>query len=67
MESNYYWVPFKINEPGCTLVVQGPYRTREEAMRARERMKATSALNEYVGTPFLAQNKKEALERAKFF
>lgn len=67
MSDELYWVPFKIQEEGCSFVACGPYKTRDEAMSARESMKRKSLLNEYVGIPFLARTKKEAEERAHLF
>lgn len=67
MDDTYYWVPFKINEPGCSFVVRGPFKTYEDAMRARESMKRTAALNEYVGVPLVASSETEAVERAPNF
>ena len=67
MSDELYWVPFKIQEEGCSFVAHGPYKSHDEAMRARESMKNNSSFNEYVGTPFIAKDKKEAEERAHLF
>jgi hypothetical protein len=67
MGDTFYWVPFKIKEPGCSFVVRGPFKTHEEAMEVRESMKRTAAMNEYVGIPLIASSEEEALERAPFF
>lgn len=65
MIENHYWIPFKVYSG--SLIVEGPYRTRDDAIRARESMKRNSALNDYVGTPLLASSKADAMERAPCF
>ena len=67
MSDELYWLPFKIQDEGCSYVACGPYKTHDEAMKARESMKARSALNEYVGIPFIAKNKEEAEKRVHLF
>lgn len=67
MSTESFWSPFRIQEPGCSTVVCGHNASHDEAMKVREKMKVQSAMNKYVGIPFVAKDKEEAERRAYLF
>ena len=60
-----FWLPYQVR-PGGTLVPLGPFKTREDAMRERERIKREGT-NDYYGIPFSAASKEEAEARVHLF
>lgn len=65
MSDELYWLPYQVR-PGGTLIALGPFNTREDAMRERDRIKR-EATNDYYGIPFLASSKEEAAARVHLF
>jgi hypothetical protein len=63
-EHSDYWFGFRqiSPKPPGRAVPCGPYHSREDAMRERERMKAWDAA---VSVPFTAQSEEEAMVRAE--
>lgn len=62
-----YWFGFKQFSQGSAggAVACGPFKTRDDAMRERERCK--SAGDAMVSIPFVARSKAEAEEKARKF
>lgn len=38
-EESFYWVPFRVRGKGSSWIKMGPYRTREQALGARQEAK----------------------------
>jgi len=60
-----YWLPFSADSGA--IWIEGPFETREQAMAEREKAKSQISPLSKVGSPFVADNKDDALKRAHLF
>ena len=61
MEDGTYWVPYRVDEPGCPYIVVGPFRYQVQAKLASDAMKRAARGRERVGDVLTAQSEEEAL------